>query len=180
MYVVQFAHLHVLTFSAPFCDVLHDFRFSVCLRSFLCCRNLCFIYVICILRRLVSNTLMLVSFSCNLTSHTSGTETDNPSGTRAFTLDIQWDSRWLDICVVSCRSLFDCLSFSFCGHCIVCPSLVYDFWLPVGISNFFHCKQCRHTIKLSTRSKYIRTMTIETIAPTVSKTYNRKGTMWND
>jgi hypothetical protein len=23
-------------------------------------------------------------------------------------------------------------------------------------------------------------MTIETIAPTVSKTYNRKGTMWND
>jgi hypothetical protein len=56
-----------------------------------------FIYVICILRRLVSNTLMLVSLSRNLTSHTSGSGTDNPSGTRAFTLDIQWDSRWLVI-----------------------------------------------------------------------------------
>jgi hypothetical protein len=42
----------VLTFSVPSCDVLHEFRFSICLRSFLCCRNLCFIYkmyVICIL-----------------------------------------------------------------------------------------------------------------------------------
>ena len=69
------------------------FPFPVCLRSFLCCMHLCFIYVICILRRLVSNTLMLVSLSRNLTSHTIGSGTDNPSGTRAFTLDIQWDSR---------------------------------------------------------------------------------------
>ena len=130
MYVVQFAHLHVLTFSVPSCDVLHDFRFSVCLRSFLCCRNLCFIYVICILRRLVSNALMLVSISRNLTSHT-----DNPSGTRAFTLDIQWDSCWLVFFVVSCRSLFHCLSFSFwslyCLHFIgVCMTSDYPLVFP--------------------------------------------------
>jgi hypothetical protein len=179
VYVVQFAHLHVLTSSVPSCDVLHDFRFPDCLRSFLCCMHLCFIYVICILRRLVSNTLMLVSLSRNLTSHTIGSGTDNPSGTRAFTLDIQWDSRWLVICVVFCRSLFDSLSFSFW-------SLYYlpfiGVWLLITRWYFqtFQCKQCKHAIKLRIWSKYIRTTTMQTIAQTVHKTYNGQGTMWND
>ena len=33
-------------------------------------------------------------------------------------------------CAVFCRSLFDLLNFAF-AHCIVCPSLNHEFWLPL-------------------------------------------------
>jgi hypothetical protein len=50
------------------------------------------VYVICILRRLVSNTLMFASFNSNVSGHTSGTGTEYTSGTPALILDIPWDS----------------------------------------------------------------------------------------
>ena len=39
-------------------------------------------------------------------------------------------TRSLVFSLMFCRSLFDLLSFSF-GHCVVCSSLVYRFWLPI-------------------------------------------------
>jgi hypothetical protein len=80
------------------------------------------------------------------------TRTTHPSGAHAFTLYFSEVrvARPLVLCVVFCRSLFVhmslfiwplyCLSFfnvrllitslvSF-GHCIVCPSSMYGFWLP--------------------------------------------------
>jgi len=36
----------------------------------------------------------------------------------------------LVFCIVFCRSLFSLYYFS-CGHCIVYPSLIYSFWLPL-------------------------------------------------
>ena len=38
-------------------------------------------------------------------------------------------ARSLVFCVMLCRSLFVLLSFCFVGHCVVCPSLIYGFWL---------------------------------------------------
>ena len=38
--------------------------------------------------------------------------------------------RSLVLCVMFCRSLFVLLSFFF-GHCVVCPSSIYIFWLPL-------------------------------------------------
>jgi hypothetical protein len=132
VYVVQFAHLHVLTFSVPSCDVLHDFRFSVCLGTYHTghiemFRPLIYSYYFIQWNYTSSRENWL---SYYLTSHT-----DNPSGTRAFTLDIQWDSCWLVFFVVSCRSLFHCLSFSFwslyCLHCIgVCMTSDYPLVFP--------------------------------------------------
>jgi hypothetical protein len=96
VHVVQFVQLHVLTVLVP--SWWHPLRFpgkklcSVWLYSFLYCRNSCFIYVICILRILVSTTFKFVSLNCNVTGHTNGTGTDYQSRTPAFTLDIQWDS----------------------------------------------------------------------------------------
>ena len=50
-------------------------------------------------------------------------------------------TRSLVFSLMFCRSLFDLLSFSF-GHCVVCSSLVYRFWLPpFGIFKVF-CKLC--------------------------------------
>jgi len=40
----------------------------------------------------------------------------------------------LVFCVMFCRSLFVLFS---CGHCIVCPSSIYGFWLPLWyLQNF--------------------------------------------
>jgi hypothetical protein len=61
---------------------------EILLSLLLCCRNWCFIFVICILRRLVSNTLVFASFNRSVSGHTSGTGTDYTSGTPALTLVI--------------------------------------------------------------------------------------------
>jgi hypothetical protein len=34
-------------------------------------------------------------------------------------------------CVMFCRSLFALLLFFSLGHCVVCPSAIYGFWLPL-------------------------------------------------
>ena len=38
--------------------------------------------------------------------------------------------RSLVLCVMFCRSLLVLLTFFF-GHCVVCPSSIYGFWLPL-------------------------------------------------
>ena len=77
----------------------------------------------------------------NTTDVTSGAGTDNRSGAHEFTPSFQWGS---------CYSIFSfiymlrdrCLSictFSF-GHCVVCPSSIYGFWLPPWyLQTIGHC-----------------------------------------
>jgi hypothetical protein len=44
---------------------------------------------------------------------------------------------------IFCRSLLSFCRFSF-GHCIVCPSLIYGFWLSIDISKLFLlCSVCK-------------------------------------
>ena len=43
-----------------------------------------------------------------------------------------------------CRSLF--VPLSIFGHCVVCPSLIYGFWLPFGIIKLFLCLLCLHSL----------------------------------
>jgi hypothetical protein len=66
-----------------------------------------------------------------VTAHSSGAHEFNSgfSGVRV--------ARSLIVCVVLCRSLFVCCPFSF-GHCFVCPSYIYDVWLPLSYFKTFH------------------------------------------
>jgi hypothetical protein len=74
---------------------------------------------------------MFFSFNSNTTDDSIESGTVNPSGAHEFIPCILW---------VSCCSIFvflcsvhHCLSFVSFGHCIFCPSSMYDFWLPFGI-----------------------------------------------
>ena len=57
------------------------------------------------------------------------------------------------ICVMFCRSLFVLLSFFF-GHCVVCSSSIYGFWLPLWhlqtlLTIYVNCNIICHLITVS-------------------------------
>ena len=61
-----------------------------------------------------------------------------PVGAPEFTPGFKWGTCYsiFSFMCMFCRSLFILLSFSF-GHCVVCPSSIYGFWLPFGIFKLF-------------------------------------------
>ena len=66
----------------------------------------------------------------------NGTGTAYPSGTPGFSgVHV---ALFFAFCVVFCRQLFGLMFFFFWHlYCLVCPSLIYVFWLPFGIFKFF-------------------------------------------
>jgi hypothetical protein len=69
----------------------------------------------------------------NTAGHTSKAETICYSGSLEFTPGFLWGT-YCSICVVFCKSFL--VHLFFYGHCIVCPSSVYGFWL-LSVSSKF-------------------------------------------
>ena len=73
----------------------------------------------------------------NTTGATSAAGTDYPSGASAFTPGFQWGSYFSMIFSFICNVLqFVVRPFSF-GHCVVCSSSTYGFWLPLQYHQTF-------------------------------------------
>ena len=49
-------------------------------------------------------------------------------------------AQFLDFCLVIYGSFLLCFILFLFGHCIVCPSPIYNFWLPFGIFKLFSSK----------------------------------------
>ena len=97
--------------------------------------------------------MMFVSFNSKRMTVACGTGTANPSGAPEFTLGFSriCVARSFIFCVMFCKSLFILLSFFFwslccraffdsrllitslvsCGQCVVWPSSIHGFWLPL-------------------------------------------------
>jgi hypothetical protein len=83
--------------------------------------------------------MMFVLSNSNMTDVTCGAGTADLSGAPTFTSSFSGVSATQSLvsCVVFCRSLLVLLSFFF-DHCIVCPSLIGGFWLPLWyLQTFF-------------------------------------------
>ena len=72
--------------------------------------------------------MMFVSFNSNTASVSGGSGTAYPSGAPEFTPKLRWDS-----CCSIFSFLCSVLQINVCPfcHCIVCPSPIYDFSLPL-------------------------------------------------
>jgi hypothetical protein len=54
--------------------------------------------------------------------------------------------KWLDMCIYFSRCLSFC-TFSF-GHCVVCSSSIYGFWLPLRKNKRQEIPECRNISKI--------------------------------
>jgi hypothetical protein len=93
----------------------------------------------------VSQPFLLVCYKSNTTGVTSVEGTAYHSGTREFSPVFSGIcvARSLVFCALLYRSLLVFICF---GHCIICPSLIYGFWLPLWYLQTFLFNYLKYNI----------------------------------